>query len=151
MQGLISPGRLMLAIGVAVALVACVSSHVMVGKARAPISPDQVQVYTRPPMKYDEIAILNTSSRASFSFTAQGKTDKVMERLKIEAAKLGANGILLQGISDQAVGSVGTGFGSASASGNSAYGVGFGSSVAIYQKAGSGMAIYVYADPQAQQ
>jgi len=151
MLGLNSLSRMVLSMGVTVALVACVSSHVMVGKARAPVSPDQVQIYMHPPVKYDEIAILNTSSRASFAVTAQGKSDKVMERLKIEAAKLGANGVLLQGINDRAVGSIGTGFGSASASGNSAVGVGFGSSVALYQKAGSGLAIYVYAEPTGQQ
>jgi len=136
---------------VAMVLSACVSSHVMIGKARPPVSPDQVQIYLHPPLKYDEIAVLDTSSRASFAVTAQGKTDKVIQRLKDEAAKLGANGILLQGIGDQAAGSVGTGFGSASASGNSAVGVGVGSSATLYQKAGSGIAIFVYPDPKAQQ
>ena len=121
----------------------CVSSHVIIGTPRPPISPQQVKIYTHPPAKYDEIAILQSSSRASWTFTAQGKTDKVIDRLKDEAAKLGANGILLQGIGDQVAGSVGTGFGSASASGNSAFGVGFGSSSAVYQKSGDGMAIYV--------
>jgi hypothetical protein len=151
MFGINSLSRIVLSVGLAIALVACVSSHVMVGKARAPISPNQVQIYPRPPAKYDEIAILNTSSRASLALTAQGKTDKVIERLKIEAAKLGANGVLLQGIGDRASGSIGTGFGSASASGNTAVGVGFGSSVALYEKAGSGMAIYVYTDSAGQQ
>jgi hypothetical protein len=133
----------------AAVLTACVSSHIMVGKARAPISPDQVQIYLHPPSKYDEIAVLDTSSRDSFAVTAQGKTNKVIERLKDEAAKLGANGILLQGVGDQAVGSVGSGFGSATASGNSGFGVGVGSSAAIFQKAGSGLAIYVYPDSKA--
>jgi hypothetical protein len=44
-----------------------------------------------------------------FAVTAQGKTNVVMDRLKAEAAKLGANGILLEGVGDQAGGSVGTG------------------------------------------
>jgi hypothetical protein len=124
-------------------LAGCVSSHVLIGTARPPISPDQVKIYIHPPAKYEEIAILESSSKGSFAITAQGKTNKVMERVKEEAAKLGANGILLQGISDQQVGAVGTGFGSATASGNSAFGVGFGSSTAVYQKAGNGLAIYV--------
>jgi hypothetical protein len=124
-------------------LTACVSSHVLVGRARPPISPDQVQVYLHPPANYEEIAILDTSSRASWAITAQGKTDKVIQRLKEEAAKLGANGILLQGIGDQAAGSIGSGFGSASASGNSATAFGFGGSAAVFQKTGSGLAIYV--------
>jgi hypothetical protein len=124
-------------------LAACVSSHVLVGTPRAPISPDQVKIYLHPPANYEEIAILDSSSRASLAITAQGKTDKVIERLKAEAAKLGANGILLQGIEDRQGGAIGAGVGSASASGNSATGFGFGSSAAVYQKAGSGMAIYV--------
>jgi hypothetical protein len=135
-----------------VALSGCVSSHVMIGRARAPISPDEVRIYlSPPPAKYDAIASLDTSSSGSFSFTAQRKSDKVIERLKIEAAKLGANGVLLQNISDQVAGSLGTGGGSASASGNTAVGVGFGGSIALHRKAGSGMAIYVYPDPKPQQ
>lgn len=124
-------------------LCACVSSHVLVGTPRPPIAPAQVKVYLHPPKKYEEIAVLDTSSRESLAITAQGKTDKVIERLKNEAAKLGANGILLQGIGDQQTGSLGGGVGSASASGNSATGVGVGSSFAITQKAGSGLAIFV--------
>jgi hypothetical protein len=91
------------------ALSGCATSHVMVGQARPPISPDQVQIYLHPPAgKYLEIALLDTSSRSSFAITAQGKTNVVMNRLKAEAAKLGANGILLEGVGDQAGGSVGT-------------------------------------------
>src|SRR5260221_14192554 len=111
------------------ALAGCVTSHVMVGQAPPPISPDQVQIYLRPPAnKYVEIALLDTSSKGAFAFSAQGKTDAVMERLKAEAAKLGANGILLQGVGAQAGGSVGTGFASGTAKAHSAFGYGFGGS-----------------------
>jgi hypothetical protein len=130
------PGVAVVAI---VLLAGCASSHVMVGKARPPIPPQDVQVYFQPPPKYEQIAMLDTSSSHSFSFTAQGKTDKVIERLKVEAAKLGANGVLIQGIGDRPSGSVGIGFGAASSN----TGVGLGSSSASYQKAGSGIAIYV--------
>lgn len=132
------------AVLVILCLQACVSSHVLVGKKRPPISPDQVQIYLHPPAgKYEEVALLDSSSRHSFSFTAQGKTDAVIIRLKEEAAKLGANGILLQGIGDQASGSVGTGVGTANASGNSATAFGVGSSGTVFVKSGSGVAIYV--------
>ena len=127
----------------ALILTGCVTSHVLVGTAREPISPDQVKVYIHPPTEFDEIAMLDSSSRVSFAITARGKTDKVLARLKDEAAKLGANGILLQAIEDQAAGSVGTGFGSANAPGHSALGFGFGSFSAVYVKSASGMAIYV--------
>jgi hypothetical protein len=125
-------------------LAACASSHVMIGKARPPISPDQVQVYTHPPtVPYEEIARLQTSSQGSFSFTAQGKTDAVIKRLKEEAAKLGANGVLLEGIGDEASGSVGTGGGSTSYSRGSSVGGGVGIGVGLTKKVGGGTAIYV--------
>jgi hypothetical protein len=125
-------------------LCACVSSHVMIGQARPPISPDAVQIYFHPPaVRYDEIALLDTTSRHSFSITAQGKTDAVITRLKEEAAKLGANGVLLQGIGDQSAGSVSTGYAQASAPGSTAYASGLGISGNIMIKKGSGIAIYV--------
>jgi hypothetical protein len=122
------------------ALSGCATSYVMVGQARPPISPDQVQIYLHPPAKkYVEIALLDTSSRGSFAITAQGKTNVVMDRQKAEAAKLGANGILLEGVGDQAGGSMGTGY--ATGSGHSAFG--FGSAATVYHKKGGGLAIYV--------
>ena len=133
------------AIGLLAVLVlfGCVSSHVMIGQARPPISPDQVKIYWHPPEHYDEIALLDTSSRASMSITAQGKTDVVIARLKEQAAKLGANGVLLQGVGDQSAGSVSTGYGQAGATGHSAYASGIGISGNLTIKAGSGVAIYV--------
>ena len=129
---------------VALALTACATSHVMIGQARPPISPDDVQVYTRPPtVPYEEIAKLQTSSSGSFSFTAQGKTDAVIKRLKTEAAKLGANGVLLEGMSDRASGSIGTGGGTESYSRGSSVGGGVGINLGMSQKVGGGVAIYV--------
>jgi hypothetical protein len=123
--------------------VGCASSHVMVGNARPPISPDQVRLYTHPPEKYEEIAIIDSSSKGSFAITQQGRTDAVIARLKDEAAKLGANGILIQGMGNAYGGSVTTGTGTATTSGHTAYGVGTGLSVPVMIKEGSGVAIYV--------
>lgn len=126
------------------ALAACATSHVMIGPARPPITPDQVTIYFHPPqIKYEEIALIETSSKNGFGFTAQGKTDLVIRRLKEEAAKLGANGVLLEGIGDEPGGSVSTGFGQASVAGGQAYGSGIGVSGNVMHKAGSGVAIYV--------
>jgi hypothetical protein len=103
-----------------------------------------VQVYLQPPeSKYDEIANLSASSRGSFSITTAAKMDKVIERLKKEAAKLGANGILLHGIGDQAGGSIGAGISTETNSPHSPYGLGFGASAFFFQKSGDGVAIYV--------
>jgi len=126
----------------------CATSHVMIGQARAPISPDAVQVYTRPPsVPYEEIARLQTSSQGSFSFTAQRKTDAVVQRLKTEAAKLGANGVLLEGIGDQPSGAIGTGGGSTSYSRGSSVGGGIGIGLGMTRKVGGGIAIYVQQPP----
>ena len=59
------------------------------------------------------------------------------------AAKLGANGILLHGVGDQAGGSVGAGISTETNSPHSPYGLGFGASAFFYQESGDGVAIYV--------
>lgn len=132
-------------IGVAASLmVACApSSHVLVGTARPPISPTLVQVYSHPPPRFEEIAVLNASSKSMFNAGGQRTTDKVVERLKAEAAQLGANGIILEGFNQSRTGSVGTGVGSESYSAHSAIGVGVGGSVGIFKTTGKGRAIYV--------
>lgn len=122
-------------------LAGCVSSHVLVGSARPPIAPDQVHVYLQPPAQYQQIALLQSSSRAAFAMSAQAKTNKVVERLKSEAASLGANGIVLQGLDDQSSGAVGFDAAHVSSSGANVHGVGV--STNTFVKAGTAIAIYV--------
>lgn len=125
-------------------LAACsTSSHVMLGPARPPISPDSVRIYSVPPERYEQIASLNATSQGTMALTGQQNMDAAMARLKNEAAKLGANGVLLQTVQDQQSGSIGLGGGSSSYGGNSATGVGVGGSFGITNKAVSGIAIYV--------
>lgn len=136
--------RLWIAALASVLLGSCAtSSHVLVGTPRAPISPDLVKVYTQPPEKYEQIATIDASSRNSMALTSQQNMNKAIERMKAEAAKLGANGILLQGVQDQQSGAIGTGIGSSSYSSNSSVGAGVGGSLGIYSKAATGLAIYV--------
>jgi hypothetical protein len=128
----------------AVLLASCsTSSHVLVGTPRPPISPDAVQVYMQPPARYEPIASINASSSGSFAITSQQNMDKALARMKDEAAKLGANGILLQGVHDQQSGSIGLGGGSSSYGPSSSSGVGLGGSMALTNKAATGLAIYV--------
>jgi len=132
-----------------VVLAACApSSHVLVGQARPPITPDRVKIYSHPPANYQEIAVLDASSKSAFGTGGQKSVDKVIERLKNEAAKLGANGVILEGFRDSQSGSIGTGVGSDSYSGHSAVGVGVGGSLGIYTKTGHGDAIYVPEGPR---
>jgi hypothetical protein len=137
----------MMKLGCAVAallLAACVTSHVLVGKARAPISPDHVQLFLEPPkIPYEQIAVLSTSSKHSFTFTAQGKSDVVIKRLKEEAATLGANGIVLQEITDEPMGSLDTGVGTEFSGARGNVDLGIGGSALMLQKFGRGIAVYI--------
>jgi uncharacterized protein YbjQ (UPF0145 family) len=95
-----------------------------------------------PPRLFEKIATIDASSQGSLTFTQQ-KMDKAIQRLKEEAAKVGANGVLPQGSGSQSVGSVGSDFGTATATGHSAYGTGVGISGNILVQAANGIAIYV--------
>jgi hypothetical protein len=140
--------RSLLILGACLGLAACApSTHVLIGQARPPISPDQVKIYSQPPTYYQEIAVLDASSKSVFGTGGQKTVDTVIERLKIEAAKLGANGVILEGFAESQTGSIGTGVGSSSYSSNSSVGVGVGGALGIYKKTGHGEAIYVPQPP----
>ena len=132
-------------LGAGLLLAACApSSHVLVGQARPAITADQVKIYSHPPaMPFEEIAVLDANTKSAFGPGGQKSVDKVIERLKIEAAKVGANGVILEGFSDAEIGSLGTGVGSDSYGSHSAVGVGVGGSLGIFKKTGHGDAIYV--------
>lgn len=137
-------------------------SRIVVGNRRPPVTPESVKIYIRPPAQFEEVAIVNASSKNAFA-SDQSLTDSALLRMKKDAAKLGANGILLSGVGSQQVGSIGNSFGNATAfstasatgyrQGNTAsvYGTGttniYGSGTTIntplFAKVTSGMAIYV--------
>lgn len=119
------------------------SSAVVVGETRPAITPEQVVLYLEPPEVYEEIAFIEASSKASMTFSEQAKMDVMIERLKKEAAKLGANGVLLQTTGDQQSGAVSLGTGGGSHSRSSSVGIGIGTSIGMSAKAGKGMAIFV--------
>ena len=75
-------------------------SHIIVGETREPVDPSSVELYLDYPQEYEKIALIDAGSNFAFKdpaflFDWQSKMDKATERLKIEAAKLGANGILI--------------------------------------------------------
>ena len=82
-------------------IIGCVPvSHIVVGETREPIHPSNVKIYLDYPEEYEKIALIDAGSNFAFKdpailFDWQSKMDKATERLKIEAAKLGANGILI--------------------------------------------------------
>jgi hypothetical protein len=63
------------------------------GTPRPAITTDQVKIYLEPPSEYEVIGIVNASSDAGW--TEQDSLDYAIKELKNQAAKLGANGVLL--------------------------------------------------------
>ena len=124
------------------------TSHVITGKARTPIDPSQVQIYSIAPPNYEEIAMIDATSRSSGSFGDQKKMDAVIERLKKEAASLGANGVLLQSTGSEAGGGVGTGVSTGVGVGGGGVSIGTGIFKTSDNKTGRGLAIYVPDGPQ---
>lgn len=129
-------------------LAACASSHMLTGRPRPPIDPAQVRVYFAPPPNgYEEIAILQSSSGA-FTYGEQNKMNSVIGKLRAEAAKLGANGVLFQGTDEgyggggMSVGAGGGRFGGRSFSGGSV-----GVDISPRQKYARGLAVYVANPP----
>ncbi|MDR6536977.1 hypothetical protein [Variovorax soli] len=90
-------------------LAGCAVTHqtsMLVGTPRAATSPIQVKLYTTPPRKYVEIAVISADAAHDF-MEKQALLDTAVMNAKREAAKVGANGILLEGAGDFEVGSSG--------------------------------------------
>jgi hypothetical protein len=87
------------------AALSCVSTATTVlnpSLRRPPISPDRVIIYTSPdkvPGKYDEVAVLTSQG----DYTIAGD-DKFYESFRQEAAKIGANGVIISPIEDPTTG-----------------------------------------------
>jgi hypothetical protein len=140
----------LLAVTVFVSMSGCApTAQVLVGPGGVPISVEQGVIYQQPPANSRDVAILKASSHSVFSPGGPAATDLVVQRLKVRAAQLGANGLVLQGFSDSQSASLGTGVGSESYSRSSSVGVGAGASFGIFKKSGEALAIYV--PPEAQQ
>lgn len=139
-----TPRPLLSAAALALALAGCAStSKVMLGPTYPAISPEQVHIYYQPPARYREVALLETRS-GSFTYGEQNKMNSVLTKLRAEAAKLGANGVLFQGSENGYGGSgVGLGVGGGSFGGHGHIGGGVGVNISPTQKHARGMAIYV--------
>ena len=88
------------------ALAACASgSAIVTGVTKAPVAPEQVTIYLEPPATFEVIGLVNASSDAGM--TEQGSLDYAIAELKKQAAKLGANGVLLLSSGENTTGMVG--------------------------------------------
>ncbi len=89
--------RLLLIFIFVFALVGCATGSALVtGQARTAIEDHlSVKVLTQMPVGAEEIAIVKASSDAGW--TEQGSLDYAVEELKKQAAKLGANAVVITG------------------------------------------------------
>lgn len=68
-------------------------SSIVTGSQRPAISTSEVKVYLDEPADYETIGIVEATGEVAFS--RQATQNKVIEKLKSRAAKIGANGVLL--------------------------------------------------------
>jgi len=130
-------------VAVWVSISGCAPATRVLGPPRAPIPVEQVVIYGQPPVNAQDVAVLHASSHSVFSPGGASATDKVVQRLKVRAAQLGANGVVLQGFSDKQTASLGAGVGSESYGRSSAVGVGASGSFGVFKKTGEALAIFV--------
>lgn len=126
------------------ALAACAtSSEVLTGAPRSPISPAEVRVYTQAPPSFEEVALLAATRKSVSSAGAERAIAKMIESMRVQAARLGANGLLLEDFSDSGPVSVGTGVQSQTYTHNASIGVGLGGSLGVVKKMAKARAIFV--------
>jgi len=128
---------------IALALSGCVTSSIVVGNTRPSIKPEEVKIYISKPAIYEDIALISSNNTGGSPFGEQAKVNTVINRMKNEAAKLGANGLIIQQIGDQNFGAVGNGILTPNALGNIATGGVMVTTTNLQLKTGSAIAIYV--------
>lgn len=126
------------------ALAACAtSSQELTGVPRLPISPDTVRVYTQAPQNFEEIAVLGASRKSVSSAGGERAIVKMIEAMRVQAAQLGANGLLLEDFSDSDPIAIGTGVSSQTYTHNSSIDIGLGGSIGVVKKIARARAIFV--------
>ena len=80
-------------------------SAVSVGKSRPTVPVDSVKIYIEAPKKFEVVGMVEAASKGGGS--SQSKTNRAVDRLKEEAAKIGANGVLIGNVSSESAGFVG--------------------------------------------
>lgn len=135
----------------AAALSACASGGPLVtGTPRPAIDPAQVRFYYEMPAGAEQIAIIDANSGA-FTYGNANKTNAVMQKLREQAARLGANGVLYRGtVSGPSGGNVGVGVGGGRVGGSSFSSAGVGVNISPTQKYAEAAAIYVANPPPEQ-
>ncbi|MFZ2490261.1 MAG: hypothetical protein WA208_02135 [Thermoanaerobaculia bacterium] len=76
------------------------TSGVVTGTSRPAVSPSSVIVYLEPPAEYEVIGLVTGHSVTGW--TQQQDLNKAFAKLKQQAAKMGANGVLVEGVAGPA-------------------------------------------------
>jgi hypothetical protein len=140
------PKRLLVAIALIPILAGCAtSSRSLTGMARPALSPAQVKVYTQAPQSFEEIAVLGASRKSVTSAGGERAIEKMIDAMRSEAAALGANGVLLEDLSDSDAPALGTGIGTQTYTHNASIDVGVGGFLRVVKKTVRAKAIFVAA------
>jgi len=135
--------RLILALLTSTLIGCATSSQVLTGAPRAPISAAAVRVYTQAPERFEAIADLSASRKSVSSAGGERASAKMIETMREQAAELGANGLLLEDLSDSDPIAIGTGVGSQTYTHNASINVGVGGSLGVVKKIAKARAIFV--------
>lgn len=137
--------RVIAAASIAALCAACAPSEIQVltGSTRTPISASDVLVYSIPPPHFQQIALLTATRKTAFHVGGKKAVDQLIGLLTAQAARLGANGIIVDELFDEQSMSLGTGVGSDTYTHNADISVGIGGLFGIYKETGNARAIYV--------
>ncbi len=103
-------------------------SSIVTGTTRTATDSNLVKIYLEPPSDYEVIGVVDASGNG---WTAQESQDLAIAELKEQAAKLGANGVLLGMSSEKTSTTIG------------GYNAGYAYAIPVTAKIVSGKAIYV--------
>jgi hypothetical protein len=103
------PGRALLTLTLLLiaAVAGCATatgSAIVTGERRPPVAPETVRLYASAPAEFETIAIVKASSDSGW--TEQDDVDYAVEELKKQAAKVGANGVLVEAAGTETQGTV---------------------------------------------
>ena len=126
-------------------LFGCASgSHVVTGQQMPELAVDQVTVFDQAPtFAYEVVGTVYASS--DNGFTEASRKEKATLELKEQAAKIGANGVILDEVTQLSFRRLGTGVGVSAGSGGG-IGTSIGSSFSFPTTEAKGTAIYYEAD-----
>jgi len=78
-----------------VGLAACASgTTILTGTQRPPLKPEQVRLYTEAPSEFDVVGLVSASSE--WGWSDQNDTNMAIDEMRKQAAKIGANGVLIE-------------------------------------------------------